>query len=167
MKERIGTLSFDIVSARKDLPSPDAPTSAQALAAATRALDKLILTVLDDDKAQDVVLIDLEGKSSVTDTMIVATGRSHRHVGAVADHVVRRLKEAGYGRVQVEGLPACDWVLIDAGDAVLHLFRPEVRAFYNLEKMWLTPAVDDAEPPLTDPTPAEPSPAEPTQAAAH
>lgn len=68
--------------------------------------------------------------------MIVASGRSNRHVGAIADHVVRKLKEAGHGRADVEGLKTCDWVLIDAGDVILHLFRPEVRSFYELEKMW-------------------------------
>jgi len=72
----------------------------------------------------------------VADAMIVASGRSHRHVGAIADHLLRALKEAGLGRARVEGLPHCDWVLIDAGDMIVHLFRPEVRAFYNLEKIW-------------------------------
>ena len=99
-------------------------------------LEELILKRLDDDKAQDVVLIDLRGKSSVADSMIVASGRSHRHVGAIADHLLRTLKENGFGRARVEGLPHCDWVLIDAGDVVVHLFRPEVRTFYNIEKIW-------------------------------
>ena len=101
-----------------------------------QALESLILTRLDDEKAQDVVFIDLKEKSSVADGMIVASGRSHRHVGAMADHLLRTLKEAGYGRARVEGLPHCDWVLIDAGDVIVHLFRPEVRAFYNIEKIW-------------------------------
>ena len=91
---------------------------------------------LDDDKAQDVVLIDLKNKSSVADCMIVASGRSQRHVGALADHILRALKDAGVGKAKVEGLPHCDWVLIDAGDVIVHLFRPEVRAFYNIEKIW-------------------------------
>ena len=99
-------------------------------------LEALITTRLDDDKAQDVVVIDLKDKSSVADSLIVASGRSHRHVGALADHVLRALKDAGYGRCRVEGLPHCDWVLIDAGDVIVHLFRPEVRAFYNIEKIW-------------------------------
>ena len=72
--------------------------------------------------------------------MIVASGRSHRHVGAIADHLLRALKEAGYGKAKVEGLPHCDWVLIDAGDVVVHLFRPEVRTFYNIEKIWAVDA---------------------------
>jgi ribosome-associated protein len=101
-----------------------------------QALERLILTRLDDEKAQDIVFIDLKDKSSVADGMIVASGRSHRHVGAMADHLLRALKEAGHGRARVEGLPHCDWVLIDAGDVIVHLFRPEVRAFYNIEKIW-------------------------------
>jgi len=100
------------------------------------ALERLILNRLDDEKAQDVVFIDLREKSSVADGMIVASGRSHRHVGAMADHLLRALKDAGRGRARVEGLPHCDWVLIDAGDVIVHLFRPEVRAFYNIEKIW-------------------------------
>ncbi|MGA0603374.1 ribosome silencing factor [Caulobacter sp. KR2-114] len=100
------------------------------------ALESLILQRLDDEKAQDIVFIDLKDKSSVADAMIVASGRSHRHVGAMADHVLRMLKDQGYGKARVEGMPHCDWVLIDAGDVIVHLFRPEVRAFYNIEKIW-------------------------------
>ncbi len=100
------------------------------------ALQDLILARLDDDKAQDVVFIDLKGKSAVADGLVVASGRSHRHVGAMADHLLRTLKDEGYGRVRVEGLPHCDWVLIDTGDVIVHLFRPEVRSFYNIEKIW-------------------------------
>ena len=100
------------------------------------ALETALLAKLDDDKAQDIVLIDLKGKSPMADTMIVASGRSHRHVGALADHLLRTLKEHGQGKAKVEGLPHCDWVLIDAGDVIVHLFRPEVRSFYNIEKIW-------------------------------
>jgi ribosome-associated protein len=96
----------------------------------------LILTSLDDDKAQDVVQIDLKGKSPMADAMVICSGRSQRHVAAMADHLLRKLKEAGFGRAQVEGLPHADWVLIDAGDVVVHLFRPEVRDFYKIERMW-------------------------------
>jgi ribosome-associated protein len=99
-------------------------------------LENMILSRLDEDKAQDVVLIDLKNKSSVADAMIVASGRSHRHVGALADHLLRALKDAGHGKARVEGMPHCDWVLIDAGDVIVHLFRPEVRSFYNIEKIW-------------------------------
>ena len=100
------------------------------------AVEDLILNRLDEDKAQDVVFIDLKGKSPVADGLIVASGRSQRHVGAMADHLLRSLKDAGYGRCRVEGMPSADWVLIDAGDVIVHLFRPEVRAFYNIEKIW-------------------------------
>jgi ribosome-associated protein len=105
-----------------------------------KALETLILSRLDDDKAQDIVHIDLTDKSSVADSLIVASGRSHRHVGALADHIIRALKENGFGKARVEGLPHCDWVLIDAGDVVVHLFRPEVRSFYNIEKIWAVDA---------------------------
>ena len=96
----------------------------------------MILTRLDAEKASDVIFIDLKGKSSLADAIVVASGRSHRHVGAIADHLLRAIKDAGHGRAKVEGLPACDWVLIDTGDIIVHLFRPEVRAYYNLEKIW-------------------------------
>ncbi|MCE2818860.1 MAG: ribosome silencing factor [Phenylobacterium sp.] len=99
-------------------------------------MEELILTRLDDDQAQDVVFIDLKGKTAMADGLVVASGRSHRHVGAIADHLLRSLKDHGYGRARVEGLPHCDWVLIDAGDVIVHIFRPEVRAFYNIEKIW-------------------------------
>lgn len=96
----------------------------------------VVLASLDDSKAEDIVSIDIAGKTSIADNMVVASGRSHRHVGAIADHVVRDLKDAGLGAPRVEGLPHCDWVLIDVGDIIVHLFRPEVRGFYNIEKMW-------------------------------
>ena len=96
----------------------------------------MILSRLDDEKAQDIVFIDLRNKSTVADGLIIASGRSHRHVGAMADHLLRALKDAGLGRARVEGLPHCDWVLIDVGDVIVHLFRPEVRGYYNIEKIW-------------------------------
>ena len=99
-------------------------------------LEALILKRLDEDKAQDVIFIDLKDRSSVSDSVIVASGRSNRHVSALADHLLRALKDEGMGRCKVEGMPHCDWVLIDAGDVIIHLFRPEVRAFYNIEKIW-------------------------------
>jgi ribosome-associated protein len=89
-------------------------------------------------KAEDTTTIDLTGKSSISDYMVVTSGRSNRHVGAVADRVIENLGQAGVKGVRVEGVPHCDWVLIDAGDVIVHVFRPEVRAFYNLEKMWAT-----------------------------
>ena len=97
---------------------------------------RLILAQLDDDKAEEVVTIDLCGKTDIADAMVVASGRSARHVGAMADKIVKKLKEHGLGRPRMEGAPACDWVLIDAEDVIVHLFRPEVRQFYNLERIW-------------------------------
>jgi ribosome-associated protein len=94
-----------------------------------------VLASLDEAKAEDVVSIDLRGKTALADDMIIATGRSTVHVGAIADKAVKACKAAGV-QARVEGLPQCDWVLIDAGDVIVHIFRPEVRQFYNLEKMW-------------------------------
>ena len=99
------------------------------------ALVSLIETSLDDDKAIDVVRIDLSGKSSIADYMVVASGTSARQVGAMADHLSEKLKARGV-RPRMEGANACDWVLIDAGDVIVHLFRPEVREFYRIEQMW-------------------------------
>ncbi|TXJ09316.1 MAG: ribosome silencing factor [Afipia sp.] len=96
----------------------------------------LILSRLDDMKAEETVTIDLRGKSSITDYMIVTTGRVNRHVGAIAENVAKGLKESGAPAPHMEGLANCDWVLIDSGDVIVHVFRPEVREFYNLEKMW-------------------------------
>jgi len=102
--------------------------------------DQDILSVtracLEDMKAEATVEIDLAGKTSIADAMVVTSGRSDRHVGAIAERVIQALKDKGLGPVRVEGFPACDWVLIDAGDVIVHVFRPEVRSFYNLEKMW-------------------------------
>lgn len=97
---------------------------------------KAILTTLDDSKAEDIVSIDIAGKSALADFMVVATGRSQRHVSSIAEHISRDLIEAGGRVARVEGVPHCDWVLLDAGDVIVHIFRPEVRSFYNLEKMW-------------------------------
>ena len=103
----------------------------------------LVLKQLDDDQAQEVVTIDLEGKSSIADHMVIASGRSTRQVASIAQKLAEEIKKQGFGPVKLEGLPAADWVLIDAGDVVVHLFRPEVRSFYNLERMW---AFGDAPP---------------------
>ena len=100
------------------------------------ALVKEIVHWLDEAKGEEVVTIDLKGKSSIGDFMVIVTGRSDRHVGAIAEQLQRKLKEKGLGRVRIEGLKACDWVLLDTGDIIVHVFRPEVREFYNLEKMW-------------------------------
>ena len=87
-------------------------------------------------KAEDIVSIDLTGKTAIADLMVVASGRANRHVGAIADDIVEKLGKAGLKGVRVEGMPHCDWVLLDAGDVIVHIFRPEVRRFYNIEKMW-------------------------------
>jgi ribosome-associated protein len=96
----------------------------------------LILSRLDDMKAEETVTIDLRGKSAFSDYMVVTTGRVNRHVGAIAENVTKGLKENGVKGIHVEGLPNCDWVLIDSGDVIVHVFRPEVREFYNLERLW-------------------------------
>ncbi|GJE17341.1 ribosome silencing factor [Methylobacterium marchantiae] len=99
-------------------------------------LKALALDCLEDMKAEETIEIDLAGRTSLADTMIITSGRSQRHVGAIADRILQDMKTKGFGTARVEGLPACDWVLIDAGDIIVHIFRPEVRGFYNLEKMW-------------------------------
>jgi len=101
------------------------------------ALLEIVQSSLEDSKAEDVVTIDLSGKTLIGDHMVVASGRSERHVGAIADNLVKHLKEMDVRDASVEGMPKCDWVLIDAGAVIVHLFQPEVREFYNLEKMWL------------------------------
>ncbi len=106
------------------------------ISAVPGSLHAFILDQLDEDQAQDLVSIPLAGKSSIADHMIIASGRSTRQVASMATKLGERLKQEGYGTPRIEGLPAADWVLIDAGDVVVHLFRPEVRSFYNLERMW-------------------------------
>jgi ribosome-associated protein len=98
-----------------------------------------ILATLDDAKAEEIVAIDIQGKSSIADHMVIASGRSNRHVAAVSDQVVTAIKDAGLGNPKIEGLEGADWVLLDCGDVIVHIFRPEVREFYNLEKMWTAP----------------------------
>ena len=110
--------------------------------ASSRALDT-VLASLEDSKAENIVSIDIQGKSTLGDYMVVASGRSHRHVAAVAGHLLQALKGAGFGNARVEGLASADWVLIDSGDVIVHVFRPEVRDFYNLEKMWQAPDLEE------------------------
>lgn len=121
------------------------PVSGAPLDAATIA--KAVVESLDDSKAEDIVVLDIAEKSSLADTMIVASGRSHRHVGAIADRLLDDLSKIGVHEERIEGMPHCDWVLIDLGDVLVHLFRPEVRGFYALEKMWAADA------PSTKPAP--------------
>jgi ribosome-associated protein len=100
------------------------------------ALVEAVLAQLDDAKAEQIVAIDLANKSSVADYMVVASGRSNRHVNAIADQIVDKLSSMGQKNIRIEGIPQCDWVLVDSGDVIVHIFRPEVRSFYNLEKLW-------------------------------
>lgn len=95
-----------------------------------------ILASLDDDKAEEIISINLSGRSSLCDAIVVASGRSSRHVASIAEHLARRLKEAGYGTRPMNGTGQGDWALVDAGDVIVHIFRPEVRAYYDLEGMW-------------------------------
>lgn len=111
-----------LATARRDLTATDAHLT--------------VLNSLDEAKAEDIVSIDIIGKSPLGDYMIVASGRSPRHVGAIAERLMEDLKEAGAQDIRVEGLRNSDWVLIDTGDVIVHIFRPEVRSFYNIEKMW-------------------------------
>jgi ribosome-associated protein len=101
------------------------------------ALLSLILKQLDDDKAEDTISIDVRGRTSITDHMVITSGRANRHVASITDHLVETISKAGQ-KPRLEGLPAADWVVIDAGDIVVHVFRPEVREFYSLERMWQT-----------------------------
>jgi ribosome-associated protein len=127
------------------LPNPSlSSTETTPPTAPTRPLIEVVLDCLDDAKAEETIAVDITGKSSLADHMVVTSGRSQRHVGAVADQLVTALRDAGYGKPRIEGLPHCDWVLVDAGDVIVHIFRPEVREFYNIEKMWQADFAADA-----------------------
>jgi ribosome-associated protein len=130
---RVATLTTSVLEGAARSPSRPA---AGPIGSFAGSIVQTVLSSLDDAKAEDVISIDLRGKTSIADDMIIATGRSTVHVGAIADKVLKACKEAGLVAPRVEGLPQCDWVLIDAGDVIVHIFRPEVRQFYNLEKMW-------------------------------
>jgi len=125
---------------RAQIRAPRAAKPGQAVTneplAHSKKLLGQVLASLDDDKAEDVVTIELSGKSTIADFMVVASGRSHRHVGAMADHLGAVMKDAGLRGVSMEGAARADWILIDGGDVIVHIFRPEVREFYGLEKMW-------------------------------
>ncbi|MEZ5757570.1 MAG: ribosome silencing factor [Emcibacteraceae bacterium] len=113
----------------EDSSGPTAPLNAAEL-------QQLVINSLEDDKAEDIINIDLTGKTSIADSMIIASGRSTRQVAAIADHLYRKLKHATADGCKLEGMEKADWVLLDAGNVIVHIFRPEVRSFYNLEKMW-------------------------------
>ncbi|GAB0117283.1 ribosome silencing factor [Acidisoma sp. 7E03] len=109
---------------------------AQAAPSDLDRLQTLIVTSLEDDKGEEIVTLDLAGKASFADRMIIASGLADRQISAMAVHLQEKLKEEGFGRVRIEGEGGSDWVLIDAGDIVVHLFKPDARALYGLEKMW-------------------------------
>jgi ribosome-associated protein len=141
MQSKMSTATWTAATGAS-LPDP----SSQQIAPDRLGSDELlslILSWLDEAKAENVVAIALAGKSTMADHMVIASGLSDRHVGAMADQIARQMKDAGYGGPRVEGKQQCDWVLIDAGDIIIHLFRPEVREFYNLEKMWSAPRVGE------------------------
>ena len=122
-------------------PLPAAAPAARGSASSGKAptadmLSQIIVEGLEDAKAEDIVSIDLLGRTTLADRRIIATGRSSVHVGAIADRVVKACRDAGFPSPKVEGMPLCDWVLLDAQNAIVHIFRPDVRRFYNLEKMW-------------------------------
>lgn len=120
------------------MPSPAGISGNETV---SRAIET-VLASLEDSKAENIVSIDIQGKSSLADYMVVASGRSHRHVAAVADHLLKALKDAGLGNARVEGMASADWVLIDSGDVIVHVFRPEIREFYNIEKLWQAPDLE-------------------------
>ena len=125
--------------------SKGAPLSGHApRKAGPETLLGLVCETLDEAKALEVISIPLAGKSSIADHMVIASGRSNRHVGAISHQLLKKLKNATDYGARTEGLPHCDWVLIDAGDVIVHVFRPEVREFYNLEKMWSAERPDNA-----------------------
>jgi ribosome-associated protein len=128
---RVATLSTSVHPGTELRPQP----AIGATASLSGSIVQMVLAALDETKAEDLISIDLRGKTALADDMVIATGRSTVHVGAIADKAIKACKEAGV-TARVEGLPQCDWVLIDAGDLIVHIFRPEVRQFYNLEKMW-------------------------------
>ncbi len=113
-------------------------TTAPANGTSANLLDRIIAS-LEDDKAEEIVAIPLRGKSSMADHMVICSGRSSRQVGAIAEKLTDRLKQDFGIFSKVEGKDQGDWVLIDAGDVIVHVFRPEVREFYQLEKMWMAP----------------------------
>jgi ribosome-associated protein len=131
-RKRNATLSLTPHTAAPAAGSPAASGSART----AEVLLQIIVEGLEDAKAEDIVSIDLSGRTTLADRMIVASGRSSVHVGAIADRVVKACRDAGYPSPKVEGMPLCDWVLLDAQNAIVHIFRPDVRRFYNLEKMW-------------------------------
>lgn len=126
---------------KKDVNTPS-PAEISGEATVSHALE-VLLASLEDSKAEDIISVDLRGKSALGDYMVIASGRSQRHVGAVADHMMQALKAIGVRDIKIEGLEGSDWVLVDTGDIIIHIFHPETREFYNIEKIWVTPVGDE------------------------
>ena len=133
----------ELLSDGPKVKKPRKPRGKKADAVKPQGALELILAQLDDAKAEQIISIPLDDRRAVADAVVVASGRSNRHVGAIADQLLQKLKEKGYRDIRIEGMPQCDWVLVDAGDVVVHIFRPEVRSFYNLEKLLSSHAPDD------------------------
>jgi ribosome-associated protein len=133
----MATDSAPVKAPVKAKAKPSKAAAAPVVENAGGELATAILKWLDDAKAEEIVAIDLRGKTSIGDCMIIASGRSDRHVGAIADDLKTQLKDYGVANVRVEGTETCDWVLVDVGAIVVNVFRPDVRTYYNLEKMWL------------------------------
>jgi ribosome-associated protein len=137
---RVNRRRTDLISktskAKRPVRKPAAKASKSARTQEEESLLKRVIQSLDADKAEDIVTIDLEGRSSIADALVIASGRSTRHVASIAEHLARKLKEAGYGSRPLNGASQGDWALVDAGDVIVHIFRPEVRAYYDLEGMW-------------------------------
>jgi ribosome-associated protein len=123
-------------SAKPARPKAKAAKIKQEAPAPEETVLSRVLKSLDDDKAEDIVTIEMDGRSSLCDAIVIATGRSSRHVASIAEHLARKLKDAGYGTRPVDGVKQGDWALVDAGDVIVHIFRPEVRTYYDLEGMW-------------------------------
>jgi ribosome-associated protein len=130
-------------------PTPATPVARSTDQAEIEALHQLVLQSLDDDQAVETVTIPLVGKSTIADHMVIASGRSTRQVASMASKLAEKIKAECGRSPRIEGLPTADWVLIDAGDVIVHLFRPEVRSFYNLERMW---SFGDAPAPTAEPS---------------
>lgn len=136
VKEPLPEIPAELLEAAPKAKKPRKPRGKKGENAKPLTSLSTILAQLEDAKAEQIVTITLDDKTALADTMVVASGRSNRHVGAIADQIVEKLKANGYRDLRIEGMPQCDWVLVDAGDVVVHIFRPEVRSFYNLEKLW-------------------------------
>lgn len=129
------SMTDDVVN-KGDLMNSTPQTELGTVGGRSASLVDFITTSIDDSKGEEIVTIDLEGKTAIADAMIIASGRSRRHVAAIADTLIKQLKEQGYKGLKTEGQNVGEWVLLDAGDVIVHIFQPEIRDFYNLEKMW-------------------------------